>query len=172
MAKEQERELNDIENMLPLQSPRLASPAMSPLVSPYGSPGMSTYGSPNGTSMGINTQKFLMLFLVMPQPRKLTLDFAARVIHGREIDRLTDKQTGRQTDKRKTDYQTNRRVQKNRNTDAHARHAYKQGGQSYMTYMTDNQKERFKRKRDLESSDVDPDPDSFESVDLDPDPEV
>ena len=80
------QDVNDIENMSPLQSPRLASPAMSPLMSPYGSPGMSPYGSPNdpnGTSMGINTQKFLMLFLVMPAPKKLTLDFAARVIHGK-----------------------------------------------------------------------------------------
>ena len=79
----------DIENMSPLQSPRLtASPAMSPMMSPYGSPGLSPYGSPNdpnGTSMGINTQKFLMLFLVMPRPRKLTLDFAARVIHGKNL---------------------------------------------------------------------------------------
>jgi len=88
MAKEQERDMmNDIENMSPLQSPRLVSPAtgLSPMVSPYGSPGLSPYGSPNdpsGTSMGINTQKFLMLFLVMPRPAKLTLDFAARVIHG------------------------------------------------------------------------------------------
>ena len=85
LAKEQEREMNDIENMSPLQSPRISSPAMSPLMSPYGSPGMSPYGSPNdpnGTSMGINTQKFLMLFLVIPHPRKLTLEFAARVIHG------------------------------------------------------------------------------------------
>ena len=32
--------------------------------------------------MGINTQKFLMLFLVTPEPQTLTLDFAARVIHG------------------------------------------------------------------------------------------
>jgi len=81
VAKEQERDMADIENMSPLQSPRLVSPMMSP----YGSPGMSPYGSPNdpnATSMGINTQKFLMLFLVMPRPCQLTLDFAARVIHG------------------------------------------------------------------------------------------
>ena len=63
------------------------SPMMSPMMSPYGhgSPGMSPYGSPNdpcGTSMGINTQKFLMLFLVIPEQKKLTLDFAAKVIHG------------------------------------------------------------------------------------------
>ena len=32
--------------------------------------------------MGINTQKFLMLFLVIPEQKKLTLDFAAKVIHG------------------------------------------------------------------------------------------
>jgi len=58
----------------PMASP---SPLNSPLMSPYNSP-----NDPNGTSMGINTQKFLMLFLVTPQPQTLTLDFAARVIHG------------------------------------------------------------------------------------------
>jgi len=77
-----DQEVHDIENLSPLTSPRtMASPAMSPMMSP----GMSPYGSPNdpsGTSMGINTQKFLMLFLVIPEPRKLTLDFAAKVIHG------------------------------------------------------------------------------------------
>jgi len=85
VAREQEAQ-HDIENMSPLTSPHTHySPAMSPMMSPYGSPGMSPYGSPNdpnGTSMGINTQKFLMLFLVIPEPRKLTLDFAAKVIHG------------------------------------------------------------------------------------------
>ena len=55
----------------------LASPLASPLMSPYNSP-----NDPNGTSMGINTQKFLMLFLVTPAPQTLTLDFAAKVIHG------------------------------------------------------------------------------------------
>ena len=60
----------------PLASPSpLSSP--SPLMSPYNSP-----NDPNGTSMGINTQKFLMLFLVTPAPQTLTLDFAAKVIHG------------------------------------------------------------------------------------------
>ena len=54
-----------------------ASPLSSPLMSPYNSP-----NDPNGTSMGINTQKFLMLFLVTPAPQTLTLDFAAKVIHG------------------------------------------------------------------------------------------
>ena len=77
--------------MSPLQSPRLThhqqSPLQSPLMSPYyaTSPGLSPYGSPNdpnGTSMGINTQKFLMLFLVCPAPKTMTLEFAARVIHG------------------------------------------------------------------------------------------
>ena len=58
----------------PLASP---SPLSSPLMSPYNSP-----NDPNGTSMGINTQKFLMLFLVTPAPQTLTLDFAAKVIHG------------------------------------------------------------------------------------------
>merc|ERR1719412_445418 len=58
----------------PLASP---SPLNSPLMSPYNSP-----NDPNGTSMGINTQKFLMLFLVTPAPQTLTLDFAAKVIHG------------------------------------------------------------------------------------------
>ena len=58
----------------PMQSP---SPLNSPLMSPYNSP-----NDPNGTSMGINTQKFLMLFLVTPSPQTLTLDFAAKVIHG------------------------------------------------------------------------------------------
>ena len=58
----------------PMASP---SPMNSPLMSPYNSP-----NDPNGTSMGINTQKFLMLFLVTPNPQTLTLDFAARVIHG------------------------------------------------------------------------------------------
>ena len=33
--------------------------------------------------MGINTQKFLMLFLVLPRSCALTLEFAARVIHGK-----------------------------------------------------------------------------------------
>merc|ERR1719410_1089399 len=60
--------------LTPTFSP-MASP--SPLNSPYNSP-----NDPNGTSMGINTQKFLMLFLVTPNPQTLTLDFAARVIHG------------------------------------------------------------------------------------------
>lgn len=84
-----EQEIHDIENLSPLTSPRVnnptMSPMMSPMMSPYGSPGMSPYGSPNdpcGTSMGINTQKFLMLFLVIPEQKKLTLDFAAKVIHG------------------------------------------------------------------------------------------
>ena len=57
----------------------------SPMMSPYGGGGLSPYGSPNdpnGTSMGINTQKFLMLFLVCPAPKTMTLEFAARVIHG------------------------------------------------------------------------------------------
>jgi hypothetical protein len=90
LAREQERESYDIENMSPLQSPRTqVGGPQSPLMSPYGyasSPGLSPYGSPNdpnGTSMGINTQKFLMLFLVCPQPKTMTLEFAARVIHGK-----------------------------------------------------------------------------------------
>lgn len=64
--------------LTPTFSP-MASP--SPLNSPYNSP-YNSPNDPNGTSMGINTQKFLMLFLVTPQPQTLTLDFAARVIHG------------------------------------------------------------------------------------------
>jgi hypothetical protein len=59
------------------------------MMSPYGGGGLSPYGSPNdpnGTSMGINTQKFLMLFLVCPAPKTMTLEFAARVIHGEETE--------------------------------------------------------------------------------------
>ena len=73
----------NIENVSPgwANSPTfspMASPGLSsPMNSPYNSP-----NDPNGTSMGINTQKFLMLFLVSPQPQTLTLDFAAKVIHG------------------------------------------------------------------------------------------
>jgi hypothetical protein len=88
LVREQERESYDIENMSPLQSPRNAAVGggpQSPMMSPYGGGGLSPYGSPNdpnGTSMGINTQKFLMLFLVCPAPKTMTLEFAARVIHG------------------------------------------------------------------------------------------
>ena len=69
----------NIENVSPGTFSPLASPSplSSPLMSPYNSP-----NDPNGTSMGINTQKFLMLFLVTPAPQTLTLDFAAKVIHG------------------------------------------------------------------------------------------
>ena len=70
----------NIENVSPgwANSPSFSPLATnSPLNSPYNSP-----NDPNGTSMGINTQKFLMLFLVSPQPQTLTLDFAAKVIHG------------------------------------------------------------------------------------------
>ena len=75
----------NIENVSPAMSP--LTPTFSPLASPspLSSPLMSPYNSPNdpnGTSMGINTQKFLMLFLVTPTPQTLTLDFAAKVIHG------------------------------------------------------------------------------------------
>merc|ERR1719410_2711119 len=63
--------------MSPLTPTFSPSPLNSPLMSPYNSP-----NDPNGTSMGINTQKFLMLFLVTPAPQTLTLDFAAKVIHG------------------------------------------------------------------------------------------
>ena len=37
-AKDQERDMNDIENMSPLQSPRLVSPGLSPMISPGLSP--------------------------------------------------------------------------------------------------------------------------------------
>ena len=72
----------NIENVSPSLTPTFSplaspSPLSSPLMSPYNSP-----NDPNGTSMGINTQKFLMLFLVTPAPQTLTLDFAAKVIHG------------------------------------------------------------------------------------------
>jgi len=91
MVREQEmqtmihnQENVNIENVSPgwANSPTFSplatnSPINSPYNSPYNSP-----NDPNGTSMGINTQKFLMLFLVSPQPQTLTLDFAAKVIHG------------------------------------------------------------------------------------------
>ena len=88
-AREQEIQLMihnqenvNIENVSPSLTPTFSplaspSPLSSPLMSPYNSP-----NDPNGTSMGINTQKFLMLFLVTPAPQTLTLDFAAKVIHG------------------------------------------------------------------------------------------
>ena len=75
----------NIENVSPLTPGTPLPPTFSPLASPLASPLMSPYNSPNdpnGTSMGINTQKFLMLFLVTPAPQTLTLDFAAKVIHG------------------------------------------------------------------------------------------
>ena len=77
----------NIENVSPLTPGTPLTPTFSPLASPspLSSPLMSPYNSPNdpnGTSMGINTQKFLMLFLVTPAPQTLTLDFAAKVIHG------------------------------------------------------------------------------------------
>ena len=73
----------NIENVSPAPSMSPLTPTFSPMASP--SPLNSPYNSPNdpnGTSMGINTQKFLMLFLVTPTPQTLTLDFAAKVIHG------------------------------------------------------------------------------------------
>merc|ERR1719270_1294637 len=73
----------NIENVSPAPSMSPLTPTFSPMASP--SPMNSPYNSPNdpnGTSMGINTQKFLMLFLVTPTPQTLTLDFAAKVIHG------------------------------------------------------------------------------------------
>ena len=76
----------NIENVSPGMSPM--TPTFSPMASPspLNSPSInSPYNSPNdpnGTSMGINTQKFLMLFLVTPAPKTLTLEFAAKVIHG------------------------------------------------------------------------------------------
>jgi len=73
----------NIENVSPAPSMSPLTPTFSPMASP--SPMNSPYNSPNdpnGTSMGINTQKFLMLFLVTPSPQTLTLDFAAKVIHG------------------------------------------------------------------------------------------
>jgi len=83
---------NDIENVSPMASPMASpmssatmSPMLSPMVSPMMSPGMSPYYSPNdqgGTSLGINTQKFVMLFLVAPEPKTINLEFATRVIHG------------------------------------------------------------------------------------------
>ena len=75
----------NIENVSPLTPSTPLTPTFSPMASPLASPLMSPYNSPNdpnGTSMGINTQKFLMLFLVTPAPQTLTLDFAAKVIHG------------------------------------------------------------------------------------------
>ena len=94
VAREQEiqmmihnQENVNIENVSPVTPGTPLTPTFSPLASPspLSSPLMSPYNSPNdpnGTSMGINTQKFLMLFLVTPAPQTLTLDFAAKVIHG------------------------------------------------------------------------------------------
>ena len=71
----------NIENVSPGMSPM--TPTFSPMASPspINSP-LNSPNDPNGTSMGINTQKFLMLFLVTPAPKTLTLEFAAKVIHG------------------------------------------------------------------------------------------
>merc|ERR1719412_499020 len=71
----------NIENVSPLTPSTPLTPTFSPMASPLMSP-YNSPNDPNGTSMGINTQKFLMLFLVTPAPQTLTLDFAAKVIHG------------------------------------------------------------------------------------------
>ena len=66
----------DIENVSPMASP-LVSPMSYSTMSPSISPGMSP-----GTRDQQNTQKFLMLFLVAPDPKTINLEFATRVIHG------------------------------------------------------------------------------------------
>eukprot|EP00095_Tigriopus_kingsejongensis_P010782 maker-scaffold304_size215464-snap-gene-0.11 protein:Tk10782 transcript:maker-scaffold304_size215464-snap-gene-0.11-mRNA-1 annotation:"transcription factor e2f8" len=67
------------------RSPLNYSPANSSFSSISSASSMSPSPSPveRKTSLGVACQKFLMLFLIAPEPQtKINLDFAAKVIHG------------------------------------------------------------------------------------------